>query len=151
MVWQDQFNNRCSGQNITTEKHYISEITRFKVVYNLSDYHLKRTATEVLVKWFHFATAPARILVENIISHLESRIRRIEDSKVQESIQQYMYIYIVTITKPPKINISYDQFQSVNALKNHGHIIIWRTEKRNATIWVCYDQAYIKTSNLVKN
>lgn len=98
----------------TSQKPYATETEGSKLIYNISNHPLQRTAKE-----FDFAVVRVKIPLDKISR--QRTISKIDISVTQESMRQDIS-YIVKITKPPKRNLSYAEFQALKALRNNQQI-----------------------------
>ncbi|GLV46463.1 hypothetical protein CBL_20796 [Carabus blaptoides fortunei] len=105
-----------------------------KVVYNLSDEALDKDTAEVLTKGFNFAVAPLRIPVEEIVCSVESAIQKLEKDTA-ETIRQEVS-RVLRRAKPPKKNISKEEYTALKKLRDNQNIIVLPADKGNATVMV---------------
>ncbi|KAK9707917.1 Bromodomain extra-terminal - transcription regulation [Popillia japonica] len=120
-------------ENLRKKQHVRTDNKKLQVVHNLSDMTLSKAAMDVLAKGFNFAISPAHIPVESVICGVESSIQGMNENTAEEIRQDV--VAVLRKAKPPKRNISRDEYLALKDLRSNNNIIILPADKGNATFY----------------
>jgi hypothetical protein len=101
------------------------------MVINLSSLVINLPSLQILEKGFNFSLASQQIPLEYIVSSIESITHHLSLHEVEE-IKKYCG-RILCFVRPPKPNLTKDEFQSIRHLNNNLDIIILKYDKGNTT------------------
>lgn len=106
-------NNNMNKNNVVN----LSKFYFLALVYSLS----------LLEKGLNFALAPRKIPMEDVMCDMEFGIRGLPDN-VKDTIRKD-YVFIPRKAKPPRSNISQDEYNALKSLNQNKDIVILKADK----------------------
>ena len=99
---------------------------------NLSNTELNLSSRKLLEKGLNFVIAPKNILVEDIICSLEESIKHLPENEAGEVRQKCART--LRRDKPPKPNISNEEYGALKELKKNDQIVILKEDEGGAMV-----------------
>ena len=106
-------------------------------------------------KGLNFSIAPRRIPVEDIICSFKDSIEHLPENEAEEVRQNYART--LRRAKPPKPNITNEEYKALKELRKNGQIVILKADKGGATVilnkedYVSKMESHLDLSGCYKN
>ncbi|XP_046383788.1 uncharacterized protein LOC124154233 [Ischnura elegans] len=118
-------------------------------IVNLTDLHIDDATTSVLATGLNFAITPRDIPREEIITEVETGIRklpRLVADEIREDVAR-----VLRNAKPPKPNMTAGERTALKALRENQDILILPADKGNATVLMEKEEYQKKISELLSD
>ena len=103
-----------------------------RLVVNLSNIELNISSRTLLEKGLNFLIAPRRIPVEDIICSFKDSIKHLPENEAEEVRQNYARP--LRRAKPPKPNITNEEYKALKELRKKDKVIILKVDKGGAVV-----------------
>ena len=121
-----------------------------KWIVNLSNTELNNTQTAVLEKGFNFAITPKSIPKLDIVTGVETGLRKIRNAASVTIACSKVAEILKTASPPPNRNVTREEEEALKELKNNEKNVILKADKGNATV-VMNTEDYQYVWNLYRN
>ena len=100
----------------------------------MSNTELNNTQTAVLEKGFNFAITPKSIPKLDIVTGVETGLRKIRNAASVAIARSKVAEILKTASPPPNRNVTREEEEALKELKNNEKIVILKADKGNATV-----------------
>ena len=100
----------------------------------MSNTELNNTQTAVLEKGFNFAITPKSIPKLDIVTGVETGLRKIRNAASVTIARSKVAEILKTASPPHNRNVTREEEEALKELKNNEKIVILKADKGNATV-----------------
>ena len=118
---------------------------------NLSNTELINTQTAVLEKGFNFAITPKSIPKLDIVTGVETGLRKIRNATSVTIARSKVAEILKTASPPLNRNVTREEEEALKELKNNEKIVILKADKGNATVVMNTEDYEEKVNSLLSD